>query len=292
LIFINKFGNAQLSFIDNSIGKISGILKSYFLIEAGSKNGLFQRLDSRIKILFMLYFIIITSLKKDIQSEIFIFLIILLFITASRLRILNFYKLVFFFSFIFGFLIALPSSLNIIIKGEIIYPLVHLESPVDFWIYHIPAEIGLTREGLSATLMLTLRIINSMSISLLIINTTPFTEIIRALKLFRIPDTFLMIISITYKYIFIFARTVEDIYFSMKSRITGSLSKSEMGELIAGRITFMFKKSRITCEEVYRAMISRGFSNDVIIYSFNRMKLTDWFACVIFLITGIVLLLK
>jgi len=292
LIFINRFGNAQLSFIDKSIGKISGIIKSYFLFESGSKNGLFQRLDSRVKILFMFFFIIITSLKKDIHSEILIFLIILLFVTVSRLHLFNFYKLVFLFSFIFGFLIALPSSLNIITKGEIIYPLLHLESQVDFWIYHIPAEIGLTREGLGVTLMLTLRIINSLSISLLIINTTPFTEIIRALKLFRIPDTFLMIISITYKYIFIFARTVEDIYFSMKSRITGSLSKTEMRELIAGRIAFMFKKSRITCEEVYRAMISRGFSNEAIIYSFNRMELTDWFACVIFLITGIVLLLK
>jgi cobalt/nickel transport system permease protein len=292
LIFYSKFKNLQLSFIDKSIEKIAGIIKTYLLFESTTQDGLFQKLDSRIKILFMLFFLIIISIKKDIQSEILILLIIFLLVITSKLRLLNFYKLVFFFSFIFGFLIALPSSFNLITKGEIIFPLLHLDVPIDFWIYHIPSEIGLTLEGLSSTVMLTLRVINSISISLLIIYTTPFAEIIRAMKILRIPDTFLMILSITYKYIFIFARTVEDIYFSMKSRITGSLTKSEMRNLITGRMAFMFKKSRITCEEVFRAMSSRGFSNEIRIFSFNKMKLIDWFAGIVFLTTGILLLLK
>jgi cobalt/nickel transport system permease protein len=292
LNYFSKFNSIQLSFIDKCINKIAALIKNYFIIEHKTDDGLFQKLDSRIKLLFMFFFLIIISLKKDIQSEILILLIIFVLVISSKLRLLNFYKVVFFFSFIFGFLIALPSSLNFITKGKIIFPLLRLDGAIDFWIYHIPPEIGLTLEGLTATIMLTLRVINSLSISLLMVYTTPFAEIIRALKIFRIPDTFLMIISITYKYIFIFARTAEDIYFSMKSRITGSLTKNEMRNMIAGRMAYMFKKSRITCEEVFRAMSSRGFSNEIRIYSFNQMKLIDWFAGTVFLTTGILLLLK
>jgi cobalt/nickel transport system permease protein len=292
LIFKKNIGSIRLSFIDRSIEKIAGIIKSYLLFESAPVNGMFQRLDSRVKILFMIFFLIIVSLKKDIKSEILIFLIIYIFVYFSKLKIFSFYKRVFFLGFIFGFLVALPSSLNFITSGEIILPLVHLNSSKDFWIYHIPSVIGITAEGLTGTIMLTLRVINSLSISFLVVYTTKFSEMIRAFKVLKIPDTFLMIISITYKYIFIFARTVEDIYFSMKSRITGSLNRSEMRDLIAGRMAFMFKKSRITCEDVYRAMISRGFSNEIRIYSFNRMRIIDWFSGIMLLIIGIIIILK
>ena len=292
MIIKKKTGTIRLSFIDRSIKKIAGIIKSYFLFETARGNGLFQRLDPRIKILFMLFFLIIVSVKKDLQSELVIFIIIFLFVLFSKLKILKFYKHILFFAFIFGFIVALPSSLNIITKGEIIMPLLHLESSKDLWIYHIPAEIGFTREGFIGTIMLTFRILNSLAISFLVMYTTQFSEIIRALKILRIPDTFLMIISITYKYIFIFAQTIEDIYLSMKSRITGLLSRSEMRDLIAGRMAFMFRKSRITCEEVYRAMISRGFSNEIKIYSFNRLKYSDWLSGIMLLIIGILILLK
>ena len=287
-----KTGSMQISFIDKCIEKIAGLIKSFFLFECSSRNGFFQRLDSRVKISFMIFFLIIVSVKKDIQSEAMIFCFIFLCTIISKIDILNFYKRTFFFAFIFGFLIALPSSLNIITDGRIILHLMRFESAKVFWIYHIPAEIGITKEGFTGVVLLTLRVLNSLSLSLLVIYTTMFSEIIRALKILKIPDTFLMILSITYKYIFIFAKTVEDIYLSMKSRITGQLSRKEIRYLIAGRMAFIFKKSRITCEEVYSAMISRGFSNDLKIFNFNKMQTTDWFACICFCITGVIILLN
>lgn len=295
MILYNKFSEFRLalnlSFIDKSIEKFAGLIKSCLQFDTLSGESIFHRLDARIKLLFMVFFIIIVSLKKDIKTEIIISCIILFLVLISKLSILRFYKRIIFFGFIFGFLAAAPSSLNIITKGEIILTIANLKSPVNFWIYHIPEEIGITLEGLYIILLISLRVINSLSISFLVLNTTQFSEIIRALKIFKIPDSFLMIITITYKYILIFAQTIEDIYLAMKSRIIGPIKSKEMRHLVTGRMAFLFRKSRFTCEEVYKAMISRGYTNEIKIYSFNKLNLSDWLAGAVFLILGIFILL-
>jgi cobalt/nickel transport system permease protein len=287
-----KKGSVSFSFIDRSVNKIAGLIKTgYIQLENTSSNGLFQKLDSRIKVLFMIFFLIIVSVKKDIFPEVLIFIFTFILSLVSRINLFNYYKRVLVFGFFFGFLVALPSSLNFITKGETIFPILRLNAPIDFWIYHFPAEIGITRQGISGVMLLSMRVINSLSISLLVLHTTKFFDIIKALRIFRAPDSFLMIITITYKYIFIFARTVEDIYLSIKSRVTGSMDSREMRKLVAGRMGFMFKKSRLTCEEVYRAMVSRGFADGIRISSFERLKLLDWMVCFVLLIAGIAIIL-
>ncbi|HOT46122.1 MAG TPA: cobalt ECF transporter T component CbiQ [Spirochaetota bacterium] len=265
-----------MTFIDKSIASIADIIKSsYVYWETAGKNGLFQKLDPRVKVVFMIYFIVIVSLLRSVYAELAISAFIFILIAFSRLNIFYMYKRIIGFAFFFGFLVALPSAFNVITRGEIILPVATLERSYQFWIYHIPKEIGITREGAFGVAMLTLRVTNSIGISLLIIHTTPFFEIIRALKVFRIPDTFLMIIILTYKYIFIFSKTVEDMYLAMKSRLVGSIDSGTIRELIAGRIFFIFKKSQMRYEETYRAMVSRGFTGDIEFYSFRVFSARD-----------------
>jgi cobalt/nickel transport system permease protein len=277
-----------LTFIDKSIKQIAGIIKSsYVYWETSEKNGLFQRLDPRVKVVFMIYFILIVSLLRSIYAELAIAAFIFILVILSRLDILQLYKRILFFSCIFGFLIAAPSALNIITPGEIIMPVAEFDRAYHFWIYSIPREIGVTREGGFGVAMLTLRVANSLSISLLVIHTTPFFEIIRALKVFRVPDTLLMIIILSYKYIFILARTVEDMYLAMKSRLAGPVESGKIRALIAGRVFFIFKKSYLTYEETFRAMQGRGFSGDMAIYSSRAFNAWDAAAALIFVPSGI-----
>lgn len=265
-----------MTFIDKTIKKIAEIIQSsYAYWEMGGRNGLFQKLDPRLKVVFMVYLIVIISLIRSVYIECAIALFILSLIALSRLNLFHLYKRVIGFAFFFGFLIALPSVFNVVTRGEIILPVATLSRDYQFWIYSIPREIGVTREGAFGAAMLTLRVANSLGISLLIIHTTPFFEIIRALKVFRVPDTFLMIIILTYKYIFIFSKTIEDMYLAMKSRLLGPVDSGMMRGLIAGRIFFIFKKSQMRYEETYRAMMGRGFSGDVALYNFRAFTAAD-----------------
>ena len=213
-------GRVKVPFLERGIHHLAGVVrKGYAQWEASSQNGLFQKMDARVKILFLLYFIFIVSLKRNILPEAYLWIFVFALTLFSRLSILKVYKRVLLLGFLFGFLVALPSAFNVITKGEIILPVVRLSRPYTFWIYDIPADIGITREGVYGVVMLTMRVINSLSLSFLVLYTTPFHEIIRALKVLKAPDSFLIIITLCYKYILIFSKTVEDMYFAKKSRI-------------------------------------------------------------------------
>jgi cobalt ECF transporter T component CbiQ len=284
-------GALKTPFIEKGIHHLADFIKSgYSQWETASISNFFQRMDARIKVLFLLFYIIIVSLKKDILSEALIGAFVFVLTVISRLNIFNLYKRVLLGGFIFGFLVALPSALNVITRGEIILPILHLSKPYGYWIYQIPEEIGLTREGMFGVIMLTLRVMNSLALSFFVLYTTPFPEIIRALKVLKVPDTFLMIITLSYKYIFIFAKTVEDMHLAKKSRTVGQVSNAEGRRWVAGGMAFMFKKTRLRCEEIFKAMLSRGFADTIRIYGFRSPQGRDWSVGIALLLIGILFL--
>ncbi len=270
-------GKINTSYIDKGIESFAGILKEgYIQWESASGKGFFYEFDTRIKVVFWLFFIVIISLKKELLPELGIFITVFTLVLLSHINLVKFYKKIFLLGFIFGFLIALPSALNVIIHGKVLFPIITLSKPYDFWGYHIPEEIGFTGEGFSVVALLTLRVLNSLSISFLILYTTPFPEIIKALKILKVPDSFLIIISLAYKYIFIFARIVADMHLAKKSRLAGAVNRSDARNWVAGRIAFVFRKTQSKCDDVFKAMIGRGFSGEIKLYQYQKIKGRDW----------------
>jgi len=285
-------GRVKVPFLERGMDHLAGVIRNgYAQWEFSSQNGFFQRIDARVKVLFLLFFILIVSLKREALPETCIWFFVFVLTLFSRLSILKVYKRVLFLGFIFGFLIALPSAFNVITKGEIILPIVKLPRPYAFWIYRLPSEIGITREGIHTVAMLTVRVINSLSLSFLVLYTTPFHEIVRALKVLKAPDSFLMIITLCYKYILIFSKTVEDMHLAKKNRIIRELSHTEAREWIVGRMAFIFRKARLRCEEVFKAMIGRGFSDSIKSYGLRKMRMADWYAAIFLFLAGFLFLL-
>jgi len=281
-------GRVSTPFLDKGIHHIAKVIKTaYVQWETSRQKGLLQGVDARVKVLFAAFFLVIVSLKRDVSSELMIASFTFTLAASSRLDLFSLYRRILFFGFFFGFLIAMPSSLNIVRQGDMALTIVSLSKPYDFWVYHIPKDIGITWDGLRGVAMLTMRVINSVSLSLLLLYTTPFPEIIRALKVFRVPDTFLMVINLSYKYIFLFAKTVEDMHLARKSRTVGAVNDAEARKWIAGRMVLVFRRTQLKCEELFKAMLSRGFSGDIRLHDFGKPKARDYAACVSFIVVGI-----
>jgi len=284
-------GSLNIPFLEKGIHRLAEVIKTgYAQWETASKDHLFQTIDARIKVLFLLSYVIIVSLKKDILSQALIGAFVFILTIISRLNILSLYRRVLFLGFVFGFLIALPSAFNVITGGEIVLPVLHLSKSYRFWIYRIPEEIGLTAEGVYGVILLTSRVINSLSLSFLVLYTTPFPAIIKALKVLKAPDSLLMIITLAYKYVFIFAKTAEEMHLAKKSRLAGQVTHADGRRWIAGRIAFIFNKTRLQCEEIFRAMLSRGFSDRIEIYGVRKLLARDWAMAVILIWVGVLFL--
>src|ERR1035437_9254327 len=222
----------RLSFLDKTLMNSATAVKSiYVQAENASKENFIQKISPHIKLISLIYLVLIISFVSHHKAQI----IITIFILA----------------FIFGFIVVLPASLNVITPGKIIFNIITINKPLHFWIYTIPQNIGFTENGLKVVSLIFLRILNSVSLAMLIIFTTSFPSFIKSFKILGVPDTFLMIISLAYKYIFILSRTIEETYFALRSRLSGNIKNSKIRELISGRIFFIFKKSMIIYESTY-----------------------------------------
>ncbi|SEM68184.1 cobalt/nickel transport system permease protein [Syntrophus gentianae] len=276
---------SRTTFLDKSLTSFAALIKTTCIQwDTARRDGFFQKLDARVKVFFLLFFVVLVSIKQSLLPEAGIALFVCLLAGLSRLDLWSFYSRVSFLSFLFGFLVALPSCLNVIISGEVILPLVHFSKERCFWIWCIPETVGVTRQGLEGVLMLTLRVFNSLSLSFLVIYTTPFSEMIRALKSLKVPDPFLLIVTLSYQYIFLFTKTLEDLHLARKSKVIGR-DPGEARNWVAGRMAFLLRKTKGRCEEVFAAMLARGFSGEVKLYAPRKIRKADlaWTSLLFFL---------
>ena len=178
-----------------------------------------------------------------------------------------------------------------ITPGKIVVPVIDFSRDYYFWIYHIPRNIGFTHEGIEMVTILSLKVMNSMALSWLIISTTPLSEIMRALKVFHVPDTFLLIITLSNHYIFSLSRTILDMYQARRSRTIRPPARGEGQRWIAGRVVHIFERSIARYEEVYKAMQGRGVSESYRLPGFFPMTTRSRMAGLVMTAAGIILLL-
>lgn len=284
-------GRIQYAYLDRGIAGISSMIQTCFFNHTDlSRTGWMQKTDARIKVALLAFLIVIISIKSLVMPELLISAFLMILVVLSRLNVVRFYSHVLKYTFLFGLVVTFPALFNIITPGDILFPVIDLESSRQWWVYQIPQQIGITSQGMQAVSMLNLRIWNSMTIASLIIQTTPFGDMMKALRVFRIPDTLLLIVTLSHKYIFVLAKTIDDMFLARKSRLAGSVSDSEARAWIAGRIGYLFRKSRMKYEEIFRAMEARGFSDEVRLPAFDSLNNISRLSGCLFLLVGLFLL--
>jgi len=283
---------AELSFIDKTLINSSNAVKSIYLQEENAtRDNFIQNISPNVKLISLIYLTIVISVVNNPVTQILITTLIFLLYLIARLKIFEVYRKIFILAFLFGLLVVLPASLNVITPGKIIFNIIRFNNPSHFLIYSIPQNIGITANGLKVVSLVFLRVFNSVSFAMLVVYTTPFASFIKSFKMLGVPDTFLMIISLAYKFIFILSRTIEETYFAFKSRLSGNIKSKNIRGLIGGRIFFIFKRSMIIYQNTYHAMVSRGYNGKVLLHSQYHFNIKDFIVILIVVLSGIVLII-
>ena len=283
---------AKISFLEKTILNSARTLKSIYLqAENATNENFIYKINPHVKLILLIYLAVGISFVNNLSSQILLTTLIFVCYILARLKVYQVYRKIILLSFIFGVIVALPASLNVITPGKIVFKLITFHKASHFWIYNIPQNIGFTENGFHVVSLIFLRILNSISFAMIIVFTTPFPSFIKSFKIIGVPDTFLMIISLAYKYVFILSKTIEETYLAMKSRLICNLKSKNIRNLISGRIFFIFKKSGIIYESTYLAMISRGYDGKVKLYSKYHFTLLDLVSLLIVVVAGLVIIL-
>jgi len=224
--------------------------------------GLLQGLDPRVKLGLLLLFLVVASLIRSLPVLASLYLLTLLLAHLSRIGLAFFVRRVWFFIPLFAGVIALPALLNIITPGEIVLPLLRLPRAYSWGPYHLPEVIGISRPGVLGAAIFVCRVAASVSLVVLVTLSTRWDHLLKALRVIRVPQVFVLTLSMTYRYIQLLARMVQDMYWGKKSRtLQRAALRAEQG-WIASRITSLFRRSLQLSYQVHAAMRARGFEGE------------------------------
>jgi cobalt/nickel transport system permease protein len=95
---------------------------------------------------------------------------------------------------------------------------------------------------------------------MLVVWTTRWTDILQALTAMRMPDIVVATLAMTQQQIMSLLRTVENIHLARESRMLSAGTAAENRTWVTDRMAFVVKKSVKTADDVYDAMLARGFS--------------------------------
>ncbi|HUJ16904.1 MAG TPA: cobalt ECF transporter T component CbiQ [Nitrospirota bacterium] len=253
--------------------------------------GLLQALDVRIKLLCFLCILVMVSVLRSPQSLWVMYGVSLLLAVMSRVPLGFFLKRVWMFVPLFSAAIVLPALFNVVTPGDPVLVIMKLARSYSWGPYTIPAEIAVTRQGLWGAIVFVSRVAASVSFAVLFTLTTRWNIVFSGLRALFVPRIFVMTLSMTERYIFVFLRLIQDMYRARKSRTIRSHSTAEERNWTASRIGVTFNKSIDMSEDIYKAMLSRGFHGEFRTLERFHISLADmlWLASV--LLAGVTLIL-
>ena len=241
------------NFIERSImGVLSFLKESAFSDEYALKKGFLQSVDSRFKIGIFLFFIIQILFVKDIVILLGIYAISILLACFSRINLGFFLKRTWVFIPLFALFIAFPALFSIVTPGEAL---------IVFKI--LGFKLIITRQGLYGAALFITRVVTSVSFVVLLSITTRHFELLRALRIFKIPQVFVMTLGMCYRYIFLFVEIVEHTYLAIKSRVGAKMHYKKGQHIVAWNIAYLWTRSYQLNEDVYKAMLSRGYRGEL-----------------------------
>jgi cobalt/nickel transport system permease protein len=260
------------SVVENTLREISATLeRSLFAEEISARPGLLQSLDPRVKVVSTLALLIGVSLSRSLAVIAAIYLLALVLAWRSAIPANFFIRRVW---------LALP-----FFTGMIILPALFITpGPA---LAHLPLGLTITQTGLTSALFLLLRVSTSVSLTLLLVLTTSWNVVLSALSVLKVPDVFILILGMTYRYIYLLLHTANDMFLSRKSRTVGRLNGAEDRRMIAAISGTLLSKSLNMSSEVYLAMQSRGFRGTIVTLKPFRMQRHDWLWLGIFLLITI-----
>lgn len=214
----------------SSISALNFFKEAVFSEEIARTKGFLQAIDPRLKILLFLSLIIITCFVRNISYLVILYILSIVLAAASGVHIIFFIKRVWFFIPIFTLFIAIPA---------------------------------IFMHGILPAILFVLRVTACVSFAVLMTITTRHSVLLKALRSLGIPNIFTQILDMTYRYIFFFVKVFEEMHTALKARIVKKFDKRSSRRWIASRIGFLFRRSIKMGEDVYMAMIARGYTGEI-----------------------------
>ncbi len=214
-------------FIERSLNNTLGFFKeAIFSDEIAKSEGLLQSIGPVVKIVILILILLAISFARTLPVLAGLYALSVILAVSSGIDLIFFLKRVWVFIPLFTAVIAIPAIFS---------------------------------QGIYTALLFVLRVAACVSFVVLVTVTTEHSRLLKALRSIGVPAIFVAVLDMTYRYIFLFIKTFEEMHLGLKSRLVDSFKGAEGRRWIASRIAVLFRRSLKMSEEVYMAMLARGY---------------------------------
>jgi cobalt/nickel transport system permease protein len=236
-------------------------------------HGALQALDPRVKLVGLLALVASAALSRRLAVMAALFGLGIVLAVASRLSLRALAKRVWLVAFAFTFMIAVPALF--LTPGEALWRL-----PL--------GGLTITVQGARTALLLMARVETALTLSSLLVLTTPWMHLLKALRTLRVPVEVILLLAMTHRYVVLLAETANQMFESRQSRMVGRLRGREQRRLMVNSGGVLLSKSLEMGDQVFLAMQARGFRGEVRLLHEFRLRGWDYAAMCGFVVAAVV----
>lgn len=144
--------------------------------------------------------------------------------------------------------------------------------------------VAITDAGVRSATLLVVRVFAAAAVGLTLVLTTSWPSLLAALRALRLPAVIVMLLGMTYRYVFLLLRISHDMFVARRSRTVGGAPR-DARKVVTDSAGVLLAKAIDESERVFLAMTSRGFDGEVRLLTPPRLAMGDWammlivFAC-------------
>jgi cobalt/nickel transport system permease protein len=234
---------------------------AFYAEQTARADGLMQRLDPRVKLVGILALVVPAAASPSFAVIAGLLAVAAVLAALSHVSFLVLLKRVWIAVLLFTGVIAFPAPF--VTPGRVVY--------------HLPwLGWSVTAQGLASAGYLVLRVETAATLCVLLVLTTPWNHVLKALRVLRVPAVLVTILGMTYRYLFLVLQTAHDMFESRRSRMIGELTGHERRRVAASSAGVLMSKTFDLSNEVYLAMQSRGYRGEVAILDEFQIGSLDW----------------
>jgi energy-coupling factor transporter transmembrane protein EcfT len=126
--------------------------------------------------------------------------------------------------------------------------------------------------------MLVARVETAVTLSTLLVLTTPWMHLLKALRTLLVPEEAIMLLAMTHRYVVLLTETSNAMFESRQSRMVGRLNGHEQRRLMVNTGGVLLSKTLEMGNQVFLAMQARGFRGEVRLLDEFRLRGWDYAA--------------
>ncbi len=282
-------GSSRKGLVERSLRGFAAFLGEARIAESyARRRGLLQSVDPRFKVIASLVLVVAVSMVTKVEWIVGIYVFSLVLAKASGVELASYLKRVWLVVPLFTGVVVAPAMFSFVVPGEPLVILLRKGQTVGLLVS--PWDVSLTVQGVATAAVMVIRTATAVSLMVLLALTTRWNDLLASLQSLLVPKALVMILGMTFRYVFFLVKIAEDMHLALRSRSIKPLERRNVRQWTASRISMLLRRSLAMSEGVHLAMVSRGFDGRVRRVSRFHASAFDWTWLAFFIIISVMLL--